>query len=84
MSDAILKAEQLKNLPKYLKYSQFGMKLIKFSYGFSLMYNFIGLSFSVQGNLSPIVAAILMPLNSITLVGIASLGMIWGGKKFLK
>lgn len=81
MSDAILKAENLKNLPKFLNYSNFGLKLIKFSYAFSLMYNCIGLSFAIQGNLSPIIAAILMPLNSITLVGIASLGMIWGGKK---
>lgn len=83
MSDAILQAEELKNLPKFLNYSNFGMKLIKFSYGFSLFYNCIGLSFAIQGNLSPIVAAILMPLNSITLVGIASLGMIWGGKTIL-
>jgi P-type Cu+ transporter len=80
MSDAILEAKKLKNLPKYLNYSKFGMKLIKLSYGFSLLYNCIGLSFAIQGNLSPIIAAILMPLNSITLVGIASLGMIWGGK----
>jgi P-type Cu+ transporter len=48
---------------------------------FSLMYNFIGLTFAIQGTLSPIVAAILMPLNSITLVAVASLGMIWGGRK---
>ncbi len=83
MSDAILQADQLKSLPKFLKYSQFGMRLIRFSYAFSLFYNFVGLSFAVQGNLSPIIAAILMPLNSITLVGIASLGMIWGGKKII-
>ena len=83
MSDAILKAEELKNLPKLLNYSNFGMKVIKFSYGFSLLYNCIGLSFAIQGDLSPIIAAILMPLNSITLVGIASLGMIWGGNKIL-
>ncbi len=83
MSDAILKAENLKNLPKLLNYCTFGMKVIKFSYGFSLLYNCIGLTFAIQGNLSPIVAAILMPLNSITLVGIASLGMIWGEKKIL-
>ena len=74
MSDGILKAEQLKNLSKFLNYSTFGMNLIKFSYAFSLMYNCIGLSFAIQGNLSPIVAA---------MVGIASLGMIWGGKKIL-
>ncbi len=81
MSDAILKADELKNLPNYLNYSDFGLKIIKFSYVFSLLYNCIGLSFAIQGNLSPIVAAILMPLNSITLVGIASLGMIWRGRK---
>jgi P-type Cu+ transporter len=83
MSDAILLANQLKNLPNYLKYSQYAMKLIKYSYGFSLMYNCIGLSFAIQGSLSPIVAAVLMPLNSITLVGIASLGMIFGAKRIL-
>jgi P-type Cu+ transporter len=77
MSDAILKADHLNELPKYLTYSKFGLKLIKYSYVFSVMYNCIGLSFAVRGALSPMVAAILMPLNSITLVGIASLGMIW-------
>ena len=83
MSDVILKAENLKNLPKFLNYSNFSLRLIKFSYAFSFMYNCIGLSFAIRGNLSPIIAAVLMPLNSITLVGIASLGMIWGGKKIL-
>jgi Cu+-exporting ATPase len=81
MSDAIIAASQLKTLPDLLNYSQFALRLIRFSYIFSLLYNGIGLTFALQGNLSPIVAAILMPLNSITLVGIASLGMIWKGKK---
>ena len=80
MSDAIIAAEQLKQLPSFLKYSQFGLKLIRFSYVFSLMYNCIGLTFAIQGTLSPIVAAVLMPLNSITLVGIASIGMVLKGK----
>ena len=83
MSDGILKGENLTKLPKFLNYSKFGLKLIKFSYTFSFLYNCIGLSFAVQGNLSPVIAAILMPLNSITLVGIASMGMIWGGKKLM-
>ena len=79
MSDGILRADKLKDLPKYLNMSQFGMNLIKFSYVFSLMYNCIGLVFAIQGTLSPIIAAILMPINSITLVGIASLGTVWKG-----
>ncbi|MBB6002887.1 heavy metal translocating P-type ATPase metal-binding domain-containing protein [Arcicella rosea] len=84
MSDGIIAAEHLKELPSYLKYSKFALKLIRFSYVFSLMYNCIGLTFAVQGTLSPIVAAILMPLNSITLVGIASIGMVVKGKKMFK
>lgn len=84
MSDVILAADSLIELPKYLEYSHFAIKLIKFSYGFSLMYNLVGLSFAIQGDLSPVIAAILMPLNSITLVGIASLGMVWKGGKIFK
>jgi len=84
MSDGIIAAEHLKELPAYLKYSKFALKLIRFSYVFSLMYNCIGLTFAVQGTLSPIVAAILMPVNSITLVGIASIGMVIKGNKMFK
>ncbi|MET3128003.1 Cu+-exporting ATPase [Arcicella rosea] len=84
MSDGIIAAEHLKELPTYLKYSKFALKLIRFSYVFSLMYNCIGLTFAVQGTLSPIVAAILMPVNSITLVGIASIGMVVKGNKMFK
>ncbi len=84
MSDGILSAEHLKDFPAFLKYSRFALKLIRFSYIFSLMYNCVGLTFAVQGTLSPIVAAILMPLNSITLVGIASIGMVFKGKSLFK
>ncbi|MFN4146369.1 MAG: heavy metal translocating P-type ATPase, partial [Runella sp.] len=79
-SDAILEGNQLPQLPKFLGYSRYALRLIRFSYLFSLFYNFVGLYFALQGDLSPIIAAILMPLNSITLVAIASLGMVWRAK----
>ena len=78
-SDAILKGEQLAQLPTYLAFSKFGLKLIKLSFLLSLVYNAIGLSYAVQGNLSPLIAAILMPVNSITMLLIANLGMSWKG-----
>ncbi|GAA4416696.1 heavy metal translocating P-type ATPase metal-binding domain-containing protein [Nibrella viscosa] len=78
-SDAILEAGALRRLPDFLTYSQFGMRLIRFSFAVSLIYNCIGLSFAVTGNLSPVVAAILMPLSSATMVFIATLGMRWKG-----
>jgi Cu+-exporting ATPase len=44
------------------------------------VYNAIGLSFAVQGNLSPLIAAILMPVNSISMLLIANVGMNLKGK----
>jgi P-type Cu+ transporter len=80
-SDAILDAKYLKKLPDFLSYSKYGMQLIKFSFGVSLIYNIIGLSFAISGNLSPVIAAILMPVSSVTMLIIASMGMIYRGNK---
>jgi Cu+-exporting ATPase len=79
-SDAILKGNEIAHLPQFLAYSRFGIQLIKSSFALSVFYNIIGLSFAVQGNLSPLIAAILMPINSISMLLIATLGMNWKGK----
>jgi len=76
-SDAILEANSLGQLPQFMNYSQFAMRLIRFSFGVSLLYNFVGLSFAATGHLSPVVAAVLMPLSSATMVLIATIGMRW-------
>ncbi len=80
-SDAILKGSQIAQLPHYLAFARFGLKLIKFSFMLSLVYNGIGLSYAIQGNLSPLIAAILMPVNSISMLLIANLGMNWKGSR---
>lgn len=79
-SDAILETGSLGQLPQFLSYSRFGMRLIEFSFIVSLAYNAIGLSYALYGNLSPVIAAILMPISSATMLTIATLGMRW--KKF--
>ncbi|RRB06981.1 heavy metal translocating P-type ATPase [Larkinella rosea] len=83
-SDGILAADSLRNLAGFLTYCRFGMRLIRFSFCISLIYNCIGLSYAVTGNLSPVVAAILMPLSSATMVLIATLGMRWRGAVLMK
>lgn len=80
-SDAILNGKNVKYLAKYLTFAQFGMKVIKYSFALSVIYNLFGLSFAVQGTLSPIVAAILMPVNSLSMLLIATLGMNFKGRK---
>lgn len=76
-SDAILEAASLWELPGMLRYSRFGMRLIWCCFAVSLLYNFVGLSYALTGNLSPVVAAILMPLSSATMLLVATVGMRW-------
>ena len=49
------------------------MKVIHMSFGISLTYNVVGLSFAVQGTMSPLFAAILMPLSTVTIIGFTSI-----------
>lgn len=67
--DAILRAESLPKLSKFMRYARQTIWVVRFGLLISLCYNLVGLSFAVSGTLSPIVAAILMPLSSITVVG---------------
>jgi Cu+-exporting ATPase len=39
-----------------------------FAFVISVIYNIVGLSFAVQGTLSPLIAAILMPASSLTIL----------------
>ena len=66
--DGILDATYFKELPQFLALSKKGIQVIKYAFVFSLFYNLIGLGFAVTGYLKPVVAAILMPLSSISIV----------------
>lgn len=66
--DVLLQGEKLPLLPRYIRLAQDGQRIIKTSFGISLLYNVAGVSFAVTGQLSPVVAAILMPVSSITIV----------------
>ncbi len=79
--DAILQGEELYKLPKFIKYSKNSVKVIKMSFLISLFYNLIGTSVAVQGLLSPIFAAVLMPLSSISVVAFATLMTNYFGKR---
>jgi len=66
--DAILQADRFEHLPRFIDFARRSIRLVYGAYAFAFVYNIIGLSFAVQGGLSPIVAAILMPLSSISIV----------------
>ncbi|RXR31858.1 HAD family hydrolase [Flavobacterium piscinae] len=71
--DGILDASQFSAIGFFMQYSKNAMKTIYMSFGLSLTYNLVGLSFAVTGNLSPLVAAIIMPLSTITIVSFVTI-----------
>ena len=79
--DVILDASNLKMMSKFLNYSQSAIKIIYISFVISFLYNLFGLTFAIQGMLSPIIAAILMPLSSISVVLFATLSTNFVAKR---
>lgn len=70
-ADALVQAEKLALLPAALRMAQAGRRTVKLLLAVSVLYNIIGLSFALQGWLTPLVAAILMPVSSLTVVSLA-------------
>jgi Cu+-exporting ATPase len=79
-SDAILLSDDLVHLPKFIEFSRKGRITVYLSFGISFLYNIIGLSFAVQGLLTPVLSAILMPVSSISIVLFTVLRTRIGGK----
>ncbi|HRE77202.1 MAG TPA: heavy metal translocating P-type ATPase metal-binding domain-containing protein [Flavobacterium sp.] len=71
--DGILDASQFQKIGFFMNYSKKAMKTIFMSFGLSLAYNVVGLTYAVSGNLSPLVAAIIMPLSTITIVSFVTI-----------
>lgn len=67
-SDAILQAAALPKLPKFLRFARMSKRVIYGGFGISFAYNLVGLFLAVTGQLSPLWAAVLMPLSSLTVV----------------
>ncbi len=67
-SDAILQAGRLQQLPAFIRLCRAGRYIILASFMLSIIYNIIGLSFAVRAVLSPLVAAILMPASSLSIL----------------
>ena len=82
--DAILDASEFSRLNYFLKLSQKSIMIIKMSFVLSLLYNIVGLSFAVTGNLLPLVAAIIMPLSTITIVSFVTLMSNYLSKSILR
>jgi Cu+-exporting ATPase len=67
-SDAILEAGKLCRLPVMISLCKANRAIILSSFILSILYYLTGLFFAVQGNLSPMIAAILMPRSSLSIL----------------
>lgn len=66
--DGILESEKFTFLPEFLSFSKMTMRIVWLSIALSFLYNLVGLTYAVTGNLSPIVSAILMPMSSVSVI----------------
>ncbi|OBX25616.1 Cu+-exporting ATPase [Gelidibacter algens] len=79
--DAILDADKFNNLGNFIKLSKSAIKIVKWSFVLSFMYNVVGVYFAVTGQLAPVIAAILMPLSSISVVVFTTLATNWTSRR---
>ncbi len=73
--DAIIQAGETRNLHQYLHMARQSRRLILVGFGYSLLFNLAGLFFAVRGELSPMIAAVLMPASSFGIMMIAYTGI---------
>ncbi|HVU58493.1 MAG TPA: heavy metal translocating P-type ATPase metal-binding domain-containing protein [Puia sp.] len=80
-SHAILDAAQIHRLPVFIRYCRMAGKIIIASFILSIVYNVIGLSFAVRGGLSPLIAAILMPASSLSILLLTFGSATWTARR---
>ena len=72
-SDAILEGREIKELHHLIDYAKKAKHIIIYIFILSILYNIIGMYFATSARLSPMVAAILMPISSISIVALSAL-----------
>lgn len=72
-SDGILQANNLTRLYDFIMLSYFAKRTIIVSFIISFLYNIVGLTYAAMGELSPLFAAILMPISSVSIIGLTVL-----------
>ncbi|MDR6341071.1 Cu+-exporting ATPase [Filimonas zeae] len=67
-SDAIMEVGQLGALDRILRLCIANRRVVMIAFVVSILYNIVGIWFAVQARLSPMIAAILMPASSLSIL----------------
>ena len=78
--DAVVAGDRLVNLPAFLRYARRARQVITLCFTVSIVYNAVGLALALTGRLTPLATAILMPVSSLTIVGL-SVGLMRVGAR---
>jgi len=83
-SDAVLESGKFGLLARFIAFSHTARNIVYLSFAISFLYNIIGMGIALSGLLSPVIAAILMPISSVSVVAFATLATRLAGKVMLK
>jgi Cu+-exporting ATPase len=70
--DAVIAGSRVRDLGAVLWYARLAHHVILLAFAFSVVYNVVALSLAVGGALTPLLSAILMPVSSLTVVGLGA------------
>jgi Cu+-exporting ATPase len=79
--DAVISGGRVRHLEAFLRYARLSRQVIVLAFALSVVYNVVGLSFALAGALTPLASAILMPISSLTVVGLGAGGMRWAARR---
>lgn len=71
-SDAVLEAEKFPKLARFIDFTRLSVRIVYISFLISFLYNVIGIGIALAGIMSPVIAAILMPISSVSVVAFAT------------
>jgi Cu+-exporting ATPase len=69
--DVVIAGSRLRRLPGLLRYARVARQVIVLCFAVSVAYNVVGLGLALAGRLTPLATAILMPVSSLTIVGLS-------------
>ena len=74
--DGILQGDKVASLHRFFHLAKKSKQILYGSFAISLMYNAITMAFAVSGQMTPLIAAVLMPVSSISVVLFSSVA-VW-------
>lgn len=74
--DVILDAREFKRIDEFIGFSRIAMNVVVAAFALSVLYNIVGIGLAVSGHLSPLYAAVFMPLSSMSVV-LFAVGCTW-------